>query len=286
MTMPLILYHADCPDGFGAAYAAWRVYGAGAEYVPCDHGGAVPDVTGRDVYILDFSFDADVMLGMKASARSVTLLDHHQTAHDRLKCLTCGPGFTLLFDMQRSGARMAWAHFHPGQPVPMLISRIEDRDIWRWAYPDSRAYLAALDALPLDFERWAQFQADSEDEGKLALLLASGQAVVDRFNAQVQDLADSAFAVRFLGHDVLAVNAPSEFTSDLGNVLCQKTGTFALVFRVSSPDTVKVGLRAVRGFDVARLAERFGGGGHPQASAFRLPLAQLASMLDGTLAPA
>ena len=36
---PLILYHGrNCPDGFGAALAAWLYYGDQAEYVGLDHG--------------------------------------------------------------------------------------------------------------------------------------------------------------------------------------------------------------------------------------------------------
>ncbi|WP_101050414.1 DHH family phosphoesterase [Macromonas nakdongensis] len=281
----LVLYHADCPDGFGAAYAAWRALGDRADYLPCQHGGAVPAVAGRDVFILDFAFDADVMTRLRAEARSITLLDHHQTAHDKLQCLHCGPGFSLLFDMQRSGAHLAWAHFHPGQPVPHLISRIEDRDLWDWAYPDTRPFLAALDALDFDFEQWARFHEAAEDPAQRAQIVARGQAVVDRFAQQVQTLAEGAFPLDFMGHRVWAVNAPSEFTSDLGNVLAERSGTFGVIFRIDSPTVVKVSLRAVRPFDASALAVPFGGGGHPQACAFRLGLAQLPALLDGSLRP-
>lgn len=36
---PLVLYHGrNCPDGFGAALAAWLYYGDSAEYLGLDHG--------------------------------------------------------------------------------------------------------------------------------------------------------------------------------------------------------------------------------------------------------
>src|SRR6218665_2371586 len=59
---PLILYHGrNCPDGFGAALAAWLYYGDSAQYLGLDHGEIhtvddLPPVQGRAVYILDFSF--------------------------------------------------------------------------------------------------------------------------------------------------------------------------------------------------------------------------------------
>ena len=111
----------------------------------------------------------------------------------------------------------------PGQPLPHLISRIEDRDLWNWAYPDTRPFLAALDALDFDFEQWARFHEAAEDPVQRAQIVARGQAVVDRFAQQVQTLAEGAFPLDFMGHRVWAVNAPSEFTSDLGNVLAETT---------------------------------------------------------------
>lgn len=281
-----VIYHADCPDGFGAAYAAWLVLRDRADYLPCQHGEPPPAVAGRDVYILDFAFGPEVLEQMRQEARSITLLDHHRTAHDQLRCLACGPGFRLLFDMDKSGARLAWEHFHPGQPVPDLVARIEDRDLWRWAYPDSRAFLAALDALPLDFATWQRFHEATQDPVQRAQWVARGQAVVDHVARQVRDLAAGAFEVEFMGHRVYAVNAPGEFTSDVGQLLAERSGTFGLVFKVDGPGLVKVGLRALRTFDASALAVAFGGGGHPQACGFRLPLARLPELLNGSLRPA
>ena len=52
-----IIYHADCTDGFGAAYSAWKCLGNRAEYHACKHGTTPPDVKGKVVAILDFSYD-------------------------------------------------------------------------------------------------------------------------------------------------------------------------------------------------------------------------------------
>jgi uncharacterized protein len=285
MKKALVLYHAECPDGFGAAYAAWLVLGDQADYLPCKHGVDAPDVTDKDVYILDFSFDAEVLETMSQQARSVTLLDHHKTAQDKLRCLSCGPRFSMLFDLKRSGARLAWEHFHPGKPVPAMIARIEDRDLWTWAYPDTRACLAVLDQLGFDFAQWAQFHRESDTEAGLQAIVARGQAVVNRFEQQVHAIAADAFGIELMGHQVWAVNATSDFTSDVGNLLAQKSGTFGVVFKVDSPTVVKVGLRAERSFDASPIAVAFGGGGHPQACAFRLPLARLPELLGGSLRP-
>ncbi|MEY5099073.1 MAG: hypothetical protein RJA36_1792 [Pseudomonadota bacterium] len=280
----LVIYHADCPDGFGAAYAAWLVLGDSADYLPCKHGEPAPEVSGRQVYILDFSFDPEQLAAMSERAASVTLLDHHQTAHDRLSCMGCGPKLTMLFDMKKSGARLAWEHFHPGQPLPYLIARIEDRDLWNWRFDDSRDFLAVLDTQGFDFAVWRGLSRRTEDPAALAALLEQGRALCQQFEGLVASAAKGAFELTLLGHKTLAVNAPSEFTSDLGNLLAQRTGSFAVVFRVENAGYAKISLRSLPGCDVSQIALRFGGGGHPQASAFRLPMARFPEFLAGTLA--
>src|SRR3989338_9515798 len=48
-----ILYHANCPDGFGGAYAAWKKFGDSAEYIPVKHGKPIPEnLTARSSILL------------------------------------------------------------------------------------------------------------------------------------------------------------------------------------------------------------------------------------------
>ena len=125
-----------------------------------------------------------------------------------------------------------------------------------------------------------------EDPVARAALLEQGRALRRQFEGLVNSAAKGAFELTLLGHPTLAVEAVSEFTSDLGNILALRTGTFAVVFKIDSAQFVKVSLRSLPGFDVSQIALQFGGGGHPQASAFRLPMARFADFLAGTLQPA
>ena len=56
-SVEVVLYHANCNDGFGAAYSAWKLLGNRAEYIACSHGTPPPDITGKKVVCLDFSYD-------------------------------------------------------------------------------------------------------------------------------------------------------------------------------------------------------------------------------------
>jgi uncharacterized protein len=51
-----VLYHANCPDGFGAAFAAWLKFGETAEYIPVKYGDISPQHVSGTVHIVDFSF--------------------------------------------------------------------------------------------------------------------------------------------------------------------------------------------------------------------------------------
>ena len=64
-----VIYHADCIDGFGSAYAAWAHFGDDACYRPLHHGEAwkMSDIAGHDVFILDFSFPPEVLESMASA---------------------------------------------------------------------------------------------------------------------------------------------------------------------------------------------------------------------------
>lgn len=93
---PLIIYHADCTDGFAAAFAAWLKFGDEASYAPANYGDAallLPKSTAdsdfnavywlnRDIYILDFSLPKQSMDRLFAHAKRVVWLDHHKTAFE------------------------------------------------------------------------------------------------------------------------------------------------------------------------------------------------------------
>lgn len=281
---PLVLYHGKkCPDGFAAALAAWLYYQGKAEFRGLDHGEIqtlddLGEVDGRAVYILDFSLPAELLRGLDERAARLIMLDHHQSAADKLAGFACRCG-VVHFDMSKSGARLAWEFFFPDQEVPALVAMVEDRDIWAWKLPQSAAYLAALDMEAHNFERWATL---AQMQGvELAAFVARGQAMNDQFERLAQEIADNARPLVFNGEAGLMVNAPSAFHSLVGNLLCQKSGTFALIWTISDKGLLKGGLRSVRGYSVIPLAESLGGGGHAQACGFRMGVERLPELLSG-----
>ena len=280
---PLVLYHGrNCPDGFGAALAAWLYYGERAEYVGLDHGDVtsvddLPPLTGRTVYVLDFSFPEDILRAIDTRAAKLIMLDHHKSAAEKLTGFACRCG-VVHFDMSKSGARLAWEFFHPHAPVPPLLQYVEDRDIWKWEFPESAGFLSALDMEVQSFARWSEIAAFTPEQ--LTQFMARGSAMDEKYRKLAADIAEGAQPLVFNGIEGLMVNAPGMFHSLVGDLLSARTGTFALMWSASAKG-VKAGLRSQRNFDCIALAESMGGGGHAQACGFKMPVNRLSELLSG-----
>ena len=252
-----VLYHAECADGFGAAYAAWKILGKKAHYLPVQHGSAPPDMPPEaKVAIVDFSYKREVILKLKEKVQDLIILDHHVTAQDELAGLPFA-----TFNMEKSGARMAWEYWHPNEPVPDMIAYIEDKDLWLWNLEQSKEFTIALHSYPMDFQIWDNLTPEHLKLEGIALL-----------RLQERMIQSALKRVRFqtlFGYKVPVVNA-TEFRSEIANYLCtlHPEVAFAAAFYDDEKGERQWSLRSVGDFDVAELAGRVGGGGHKNASGF------------------
>jgi len=126
----LCIYHSNCLDGFAAAWSVRHALADEVEFYKGVHQQPPPDVTGRDVILVDFSYSREVLLAMLKTANSITIFDHHITAEQDLAELLASGTIYGKFDMSKSGAMLAWLWFNPGQSVPKLIEYVQDRDLW------------------------------------------------------------------------------------------------------------------------------------------------------------
>jgi len=290
----LCVYHANCADGFGAAWAVRNAVGVdNFEGFAATHGNPPPDVTGRDVIIVDFSYSYDVLSDMGRKAHRVLVLDHHKSARDELSrfaqfrtdapddgtfnahwkaalvdsTMQGGPNVATCFDMDRSGARLAWDHFNPGIEPPRLLQHIEDRDLWRFELPGTREVQAALFSYPYDFAVWDLLMNDAAVEA----LRHDGAAIERKHHKDVAELV-SVTKRRLVigGYDVPVANLPYTLTSDAGHLMCQGEPFAACYWDTEKGRTFSL-RSSDEGVDVAEVATQYGGGGHRNASGFRVP---------------
>lgn len=293
---PIVIYHANCTDGFGAAYAAWKALGDDVEYIDAHYGELDDpttldkrfgsDISQRDVYILDFSLKRPAMDWLFEKAQSVVWLDHHKTAFE----MWCGmanvqryfegsqPGRYVLLDNNKSGALLAWEYFHPSyKPAPMLIQCIDDRDRWQWKLPDSAAIHLALWAhQPWSFKQWDHLRmhhSDLRDMGNTLLGYQGKQ--VQASVEKARPCAINPAPMTGAGIPGLAVNTPTHI-SEVGNELAKKSGTYGLVWYFDgSTQRAFCSLRSIGDYDVSAIAKTFGGGGHKNAAGFNIDMQTL-----------
>jgi uncharacterized protein len=252
-----VLYHGNCYDGFGSAWSAWKALGDRAHYIPVQYGEEPPDLpVNAKVVIVDFSYSRQVLLEMRDRVADLTLLDHHITAKEDL----AGLDFAV-FDMNRSGAMLAWQFWHPLEPIPSLIAYIQDRDLWRFDLPFSREVFAALCSYSMDFHTW--------DNLKIENLIEDGKAILRFQERMVEHICDQAYFKEIAGFKVPVVNATSAF-SDVAHALClrHRDAAFGAYYFDRKDHNRQWGLRSLGEFDVSKVAQKLGGGGHRNAAGF------------------
>ncbi len=272
MTEPhetLVIYHADCLDGLGAAWSAFCNLGTHARYIAARHGDAIPDFEpGATLYILDFSYLPQLLLDASTKAGKIILIDHHITAMEQcadfFKLQPIPENLSINFDMTRSGCVLTWQHFFHDLKPPKILLHIEDRDLWRFKLDGTREITTALyEKMPLDFTEMGAID--------LSELLIIGRIQLDQFSGMVKRIAKAAHSVSVTGQTGLAVNSPSLFSSDLGHVLAEQSGTFGMTYQFDGKrQQWTFSLRSIGDYDVGRIALGFGGGGHKNAAGFTL----------------
>lgn len=277
---PLVIYHGNCADGFSAAWCFWRKYRDGADYVGGVYQQSPPDVDGRDVYLVDFSYKAAVVEEMLRKAGNITLIDHHKTAIDDLEHLRSG-GYDFrplnwFCDLNRSGATLAWDYLFPDEPRPLLLGHIEDRDLWRFKLPGTREIQALVFSYQYDFERWDRLM--TADQVELLKMTAAGAAIERKHHKDVAELVGVCKRRMTIGgHDVPVASLPYTLVSDAAHAMAQHE-PFAACYWDTAEGRV-FGLRAADdGIDVSDIAKQYGGGGHAKAAGFKVPRAHELAM--------
>jgi oligoribonuclease NrnB/cAMP/cGMP phosphodiesterase (DHH superfamily) len=279
----IVIYHANCDDGFGAAWVLRRKFGDKIEgFIPAQYGEAPPleRCRGKPVTVADFSYKRAPMLSLMHAAASVVVLDHHKTAKDELAGIVeefareerdrnldgGAAAMDVRFDMSRSGARLAWSYCFPESEPPELLRRIDDADRWIWDYDDGRFVQAALRSYPQDFEVWDRLMARP-----IAELAAEGVAIRRYIDGRIQALKAGARDANIGGVVMPVCNAPGFFASDLAGELAaaHESGCAACYFETADQRVYSLRSRGDR--DVSEIAKKMGGGGHPGAAGFQVP---------------
>lgn len=260
-----VLYHANCMDGLGARYAANKRFGDKAEYIPVKYDKPIPEIPdGCEVYIVDFSYPRDVLEALNKRSAKLIVLDHHKTAQEELKGLPYA-----YFDMGRSGAVLAWQYFFPDIDPPKILCRVQDRDLWRWQYRDTKETFNVLDIAENDFSRWDAIEENFQES------IQAGKVITEYQELKIKRISspENLRFINFRGVKVILLNNDS-YTSEVGSTLVNRYPEFDcfIGYIIRADGSLYLSFRSTDKYDCTPLARALGaegqgrGGGHPKAA--------------------
>ncbi len=338
----VIMYHKFCQDGFCSAAIAhlyilqlskfsnkqFRII-----YNPVEAGhvdeavieliAKFPNPKKVKVLSFDLSFSYSAAVNLFRHFSDAQVLDHHKTTNeecfgntpegvsDREHCQNLQTfSKQLHFDNARSSAALAFQFFFTDGKMPKLVEYVEDRDLWTWKLPNSKAISAGIyrhlnmqyvtpdkyredspmsmsenitfestdERIPV-FDKWIEWMMTDSwvDQAK-----SDGEIVLDVQNKIMFPLYKMGKAYEIDGLKVFAVNSGS-FISELGNAICEwcdddgsSAYNYALIWRYDAPkDICYVSMRSLQDNDVEAVAKKNGGGGHKNAAGFEMSLTNL-----------
>jgi len=304
----IVLYHKNCPDGYGAALALYKKFNLKdiiydkekdilydpekkAFFIPSNHDTQfrrLKDILEKYsnekfiLYSVDFYTDKLLDIAKNEKIEKIYIYDHHKTAKERLEkgiFEKVKDKITFFYDQDKSGATLTWEKVM-GE-IPEIMKYIEDRDIWKWSIKDSDKVLAYLDTKIFNtkfpdeiFKELVKLTENfSKEKEKYKNL---GKAMLDFKKATIFKICSNLHYLIFpKGEKLYAVNSPV-FRSEIGDVLSKVLKDVICIYSIypTEEDTfVLVSLRS-KNQKAKKIAEKYGGGGHPNASGCKILLSQ------------
>jgi hypothetical protein len=281
---PLVVYHKisealDCSDGFASAFVFWLRHGDSYDYVPGMYHKRLPLelFKDREVYFVDFAYDdTEYMDQINSVSESLLVLDHHRTS-----MISLGTKPYARLDTKSCGCKMAWDLLFPTLPFPLMLDQVFDKDVQSKRLADNEPFMQRLRSMPNDFKVWHKLQLTLDTRGPAYdKFVKEGDLLLAGHNQHCDIIAASAFPIVLGGIEGLAVNANKFYAHDVGELLALKSNTFGASFHFREDNCVEFSLTSVNDFDVEKLAFKYKGGGHINASGFYIPITSFSSIVD------
>lgn len=327
--MIIIAYHDKCMDGLAAAWVVWNRFHRynGISFVPMSYSEesyadliahinlAVNTSTSSTyLYVVDFSLPVKTIQQLPDSARlAVSILDHHKTAAEAyegvdFKSLFTSTKLNVVIDQSKCGAVVTWSELykhHYDEPMPKLLSYINDRDLWKFDLSDTRYVhqyllykLKGLDPIPA-VKRF-DYIAGMSDSLFAREVIQEGRELLEEYQAQVHDyclyaevipaakdtegetIYSTLYEAPILEESYLLVrDVAGEYASDVGNELATMSPSGIGITYFTQPDGVtKYSLRSIGDVDVSAIAKKFGGGGHKNAAGYTINIPQYLTLKE------
>lgn len=288
MNDKIIIYHADCWDGFAAYWVCTMIPGwEDAKGIPMNYGDSldIAKVSGKDVLMVDFSMARCDLEWIHKEAKSFRVYDHHKTAEKELKDLDFA-----YFDSSRSGAMLAYEEIlrkNCPDAVRGVCAYIQDRDLWKFELPHSREIHAWMRSESMNFhtldilKRASPLQNAWELISKGKQVLKYQEQIIDAHIEHARPIKlykDFSKPGTQATEGLIVNNTTLGLASEIAGALAEKSGAFGSTWAIDG-DRAVVSLRSRGDLDVSTIAKGYGGGGHKNAAGFSINPHTLLQML-------
>ena len=177
--------------------------------------------------------------------------------------------------MDQSGAGIAYRYFFETEEVPTMIKLIEDRDLWKFKYKESKDFHSYLLSKPFDCDVYTKIFEESSNEETLKDIIKKGEALSEYSAEVVKKICDLASFQYINGRKCGFVNTTSHW-AEVGEYMIEHFGLdYSIAFTVDFKlGAIKGSIRRPKGLDCTILAEHFGGGGHKGAAGFSVSISK------------
>ena len=326
--MKVCLYHKNCNDGLFAAYACWLKFKHEAIYIPVnykpiqdmepqealdfifnpEHGSKI-DAIGNshykvsqvspekykdiDLYVVDYSFPVNHFKHHGNLFKSVTILDHHDTAINaylkefigekegsRIRIIS-EPNINIIFATEESGAKLAYSYLFPEDPIPEIIELVSDRDLWKFKLKNTKAFHSGIKLLNIE----NFFNLNLTVKYSLSRILDIGGVFENELTSRISKIKKSgvtpiSISIHGCVYNSAIINSYLDIGSDLCDSIISEGYSIVIAYYVGKNNDVSYSVRSVPNLDSSIISKKYGGGGHLQASGFHSDTALLFNILQ------
>ena len=309
-----IIFHKGCIDGYAGfiiAHLSNKLSAGTFIYQDVPSTNKVPpNIDNKNIIIIDVAYRSDILEEIFKHAHQVVFVDHHVSIHNDVTLLhkkyNTKDNICIIYNSNKSGCTLTWDYFNDTNP-PLFLQLIEDNDIGKWEYPETKPFIYALKSYyrlntdTKNIDAWCGLLAEENvnrliKKGKIISLFNEHLIEVnlqkhsrERFPSKKVYNMDKTLFDKVGQYIVVVFNGvacPS--ITDLANTALSKIDCdffIAWTYNLDKRDYV-VSMRS-KSVDVGKIAQLFGGGGHKLAAAFAVSDSKLTiqDMFEGSSLP-
>ena len=239
-----------------------------------------------NIFIVDFSLETEeMMLELKDRCTNFYWCDHHASSKKTLAFLWEDTKVLGERGIGKSGCLLTWNTLFPYKEVPYVVDLVNDYDLWLFKLgPETEALHESMnDEASLNV--WERLvYNDSPTLKKVKEHISEGYLLLDKKDQRIQKRLKQGIIRDFAEYKAVIINSTTDI-SKLGNVACETNEVdLAIIysfFREGNTPKVSLSLRSIGDkCDVGKLAEKYKGGGHMNASGASIDLEQFIEILQ------